>query len=258
MNRETKTVREQPSHLAVEGSSKAAKGFAAVTQFMHRDKSGQTPGSGLPAQLKSGVEALSGFPMDDVRVSYNSPAPARVGALAYAKGNQIHVGPGQEQHLPHEAWHVVQQKQGRVKPTLQAKGFVVNDNPSLEAEADTMGQRAAQLKTTSDLSPGPVYAPVSQYAGVMQRKIGLEFQAVKSILLKNITTNKKRLGGVKNEFNVEGDDATEKGKPPDLEIVTVAVDETPEGRKQLIKTMTNVVAFLNQIEDKLHFEKIKG
>lgn len=35
----------------------------------------------------------------------------------YSQGTDIHIGPGQEKHLPHEAWHVVQQKQGRVKPT---------------------------------------------------------------------------------------------------------------------------------------------
>jgi hypothetical protein len=257
MNREKKAVKEQSLHLPAEGA-KAAKGFAAVTQFARPDQPAQV-GNGLPAQLKSGVEALSGLSMNDVRVSYNSPAPARVGALAYAKGNQIHVGPGQEQHLPHEAWHVVQQKQGRVKPTLQAKGLAVNDNPGLEAEADTMGQRAAQLKTTSDLPPGPVFAPVSQYAGVMQRKIGLEFQAVNSIFLRNITENKERLGGIEGEFNIEGDDLlVDKDKPPDLEIVTEAVEETPAGREQLMKTMVNIVKFLSQIEDNLPLEKIKG
>ncbi|WPV01758.1 DUF4157 domain-containing protein [Mucilaginibacter sp. cycad4] len=225
---------------------------------MHPDKSGQTPGNALPAQLKSGVEALSGLPMDDVRVSYNSPAPARVGALAYAKGNQIHIGPGEEQHLPHEAWHVVQQKQGRVKPTLQAKGLAINDNPALEAEADMMGQRAAQLKTAGDLHVTPLYNPVSQYAGVVQRKIGLEFQAVNSIFLGNITENKERLGGIKGEFNVEGDDFADGNKPLDLEIVTEAVDENPAGREQLMKTMVNIVKFLSQIEDNLPLEKIKG
>jgi hypothetical protein len=68
--------------------------------------------SGLPVALKAGVEQLSGLAMDDVRVHRNSPEPARLGAFAYAQGSDIHLGPGQERHLPHEAWHVVQQKQG--------------------------------------------------------------------------------------------------------------------------------------------------
>jgi hypothetical protein len=98
--------------------------------------------TGLPDRLKAGVESLSGFAMDDVRVHYNSSKPAAVQAHAYALGADIHVAPGQEQHLPHEAWHVVQQKQGRVKPTLQMKGVAINDDAGLEREADGMGRMA--------------------------------------------------------------------------------------------------------------------
>jgi hypothetical protein len=102
--------------------------------------------TGLPDNLKSGIESLSGISMDNVRVHYNSSQPAQLNALAYAQGTDIHVAPGQEQHLPHEAWHVVQQAQGRVKPTLQMKGGVsvsVNDDTGLEHEADVMGAKAA-------------------------------------------------------------------------------------------------------------------
>ena len=96
--------------------------------------------TGLPDALKSGVESLSGLAMDDVRVHYNSSQPANLQALAYAQGTDIHVAPGQERHVPHEAWHVVQQKQGRVKPMMQMKdGVPVNDDKGLEHEADLMG-----------------------------------------------------------------------------------------------------------------------
>jgi hypothetical protein len=99
--------------------------------------------TGLPDGLKSGIESLSGISMDNVRVHYNSSQPAQFNALAYAQGSEIHVGPGQEQHLPHEAWHVVQQLQGRVQPTIQMKsGVPVNDDERLEAEADVMGVKA--------------------------------------------------------------------------------------------------------------------
>lgn len=101
----------------------------------------------LPDNLKSGVENLSGIAMDDVKVHYNSSEPAQMQAHAYAQGTDIHIGPGQEKHLPHEAWHVVQQKQGRVKPTMQMKGKVnVNDDTGLETEADVMGAKALQMK----------------------------------------------------------------------------------------------------------------
>lgn len=98
--------------------------------------------TGLPDKLKTGVESLSGLSLDDVRVHYNSPEPARLQALAYTRGTDIHIAPGQEGHLPHEAWHVVQQKQGRVRPTLQAKGASINDDRGLEREADLMGRKA--------------------------------------------------------------------------------------------------------------------
>ncbi len=98
--------------------------------------------TGLPDTLKAGVEGLSGMAMDDVQVHYNSSKPAQVQALAFTQGTDIYVGPSQERHLPHEAWHAVQQKQGRVKPTLQAKNASINDDKGLEKEADVMGARA--------------------------------------------------------------------------------------------------------------------
>ena len=101
--------------------------------------------TGLPDQLKAGIETLSGLELDHVRVHYNSSQPAQLNALAYAQGSDIHLAPGQEQHLPHEAWHIVQQAQGRVRPTLQLKnGVPVNDDAELEREADVMGARAVE------------------------------------------------------------------------------------------------------------------
>lgn len=101
--------------------------------------------TGMPDNLKNGIEQLSGFSMDDVRVHYNSSKPAQLQALAYAQGTDIHIAPGQEQCLPHEAWHVVQQKQGRVQPTLQLQGMNVNDDDALEREADIMGAEVLQI-----------------------------------------------------------------------------------------------------------------
>lgn len=107
--------------------------------------------TGLPDGLKSGLEHLSGFDLSPVRVHYNSPNPARVGALAYAQGANIHLGPGQERHLPHEGWHVVQQMQGRVRPTVQYKNAPINTDTSLEREADMMGCLAHRISIQSPL-----------------------------------------------------------------------------------------------------------
>lgn len=98
--------------------------------------------TGLPDNLKSGVEALSGYSLDNVRVHYNSSKPAAVQACAYTQGTDIHIAPGQERCLPHEAWHVTQQMSGRVTPTTSIGGIAVNDDDALEREADVMGARA--------------------------------------------------------------------------------------------------------------------
>ena len=103
---------------------------------------GMSNDTGMPDGLKSGIEGLSGRAMDDVRVHYNSDRPAMVQAHAYAQGTDIHLAPGQERHLPHEAWHVVQQAQGRVPQTTEVGGQPVNDDSGLEREADVMGQKA--------------------------------------------------------------------------------------------------------------------
>lgn len=113
-------------------------------------------GTGLPDNLKAGIESLSGISMDHVQVHRNSSKPAQLNAHAYARGGSIHLGPGQDKHLPHEAWHIVQQAQGRVKPTFQMKtGVQINDDQGLEQEADEMGAKALQMKATAGASAPP-------------------------------------------------------------------------------------------------------
>ena len=124
--------------------------------------------TGLPDQLKLGIEKLSGHSMDDVRVHYNSPKPAQLNAHAYAQGTDIHIAPGQDRHVPHEAWHIAQQKQGRVKPTMQMKGKInINDDSSLEKEADVMGGKALQMKEDKNIKKIP--NNLHTYTNVIQR-----------------------------------------------------------------------------------------
>lgn len=128
--------------------------------------------SSLPDNLKSGIESLSGVDVSDVRVHRNSSKPAQLNAHAYAQGNDIHLASGQEQRLPHEAWHVVQQRQGRVQPTMQMGGGVpVNDDEGLEKEADVMGAKAvvqgkfnkqAETSTSSGSMPNSTSNVTSQ------------------------------------------------------------------------------------------------
>ncbi|WP_204278956.1 hypothetical protein, partial [Klebsiella aerogenes] len=81
-----------------------------------------------------------------------------------AQGTDIHLAPGQERHLPHEAWHVVQQRSGRVRPTMRLGGTAINDDAGLEAEADRMGTRAAAMpampRHAAATRPSPRGAPL--------------------------------------------------------------------------------------------------
>lgn len=113
----------------------------------------QSNKTGLPNALKAGVEKLSGYSLEHVRVHYNSPKPAQLQALAYTQGTEVYVAPTQEKHLPHEMWHVVQQAQGRVKPTMHLQdGVAVNDDEGLEHEADVMGAKASTMRDAVPIS----------------------------------------------------------------------------------------------------------
>ncbi len=113
---------------------------------------------GLPSDLLNGFSASTGHDLSDVKVHQNSCKPAEVGALAYAQGNDIHLGAGQDKHLAHEAAHIVQQREGRVQANTEVNGMPVNNQASLEGEADSMGAKAAQMKsaetTTAKFSDG--------------------------------------------------------------------------------------------------------
>lgn len=106
-------------------------------------------GRPLPRRLRQALEHLSGYDLSDTRVHYDSPLPELVGARAFACGTTIYLQTGAAAALPHEAWHVVQQLQGRVQATrsleVAAQDLGINDQEELEQEADRMGARAARL-----------------------------------------------------------------------------------------------------------------
>ena len=142
---------------AADSSAQVQEAIQLQTIADHFLSSNTTPiqrnNTGLPDSLKHGIENLSGHKMDDVNVHYNSTRPKQLQAHAYAQGTDIHVASGQEKHLPHEAWHVAQQKQNRVKPTKQINGNVnINDDKGLEKEADVMGAKAANISNNEVVS----------------------------------------------------------------------------------------------------------
>ena len=170
----------QPRHKYEQEADRVAEESENLPEFSSeavQKKEEATPNqTGLPDNLKAGIENLSGYSLDDVQVHYNSPKPAQLQALAYTQGTEIHVAPGQETHLPHEAWHVVQQMQGRVKPTWQAQEVAINDDTILEHEADVMGKRVNNLddgnllgKTGCDSGMMENHSSSTSFSTVLQR-----------------------------------------------------------------------------------------
>ncbi len=109
-------------------------------------------GSPLPAGAKTKLEGLFGADFSDVRI-HNNSARMPAGATAYTTGSDIHIASGKYhpdtkagmEILGHEMAHVVQQRQGRVKLAPGSHGLNINADPALEAEAEAMGKKAAEL-----------------------------------------------------------------------------------------------------------------
>ena len=139
-------------------------------QMKKDDGNTSASSSSMQHNLRAGLEKLSGVDLSDVKVHQNSDKPPQIGALAYTQGNDIHIAPGQEKHLPHEGWHAVQQKQGRVTPTMQMKtGALVNDNAGLEKEADVMGAKAESVGSTESIVQLKKLPNMQQESKVIQR-----------------------------------------------------------------------------------------
>jgi len=109
-------------------------------------------GNPLPEAVQQKMEFSLGADFSNVRV-HEGPQAKAIGALAFTQGNHLHFSPGQynpnssqgQELLGHELTHVVQQRAGRVAAP-QGKNIPINADPSLEAEADRLGAKAAQGK----------------------------------------------------------------------------------------------------------------
>lgn len=133
--------------------------------FVREKKENRT---GIPTQLKERFEEKTGFTMDDVKVHYHSDKPAQLLALAYTKGNDVYVGPGQEKYLEHELGHVIQQKQGRVTADGHIGNIPVNSSPQLEQEADHFLSRAEPVHKKGLLSRQAIQRQSADMDGVAQ------------------------------------------------------------------------------------------
>ncbi len=197
----------------------------------NRQEGENTPsGDGLPENLKNGLEFLSGVSLSDVKLHKNSEKPQSVGALAYTQGNDIHIAPGQEKYLPHEGWHAVQQKQGRVEATVQMKsGTLLNDDTGLEKEADVMGSRAEREASESRI--------------IQSRQTGeLNSSEIKGNVIQRVTQQEGMELALKNT------------KKPDIaendEIIPAAYGETSQNVKKIQQILINMNYWTGKSGDK--------
>ena len=141
-------------------------------------------GQALPDDLRAKMESSFGTEFSAVRVHEGGAAPA-VGARAFAQGTDLHFAPGEYQPqstagqtlIGHELAHVVQQSQGRVSATAQTKpddgaAIRVNEDASLEREADEQGARAARGEPVGGHTGGATGAgspaPIQRATGPIQ------------------------------------------------------------------------------------------
>lgn len=154
-----------PGRTAADASPGSAPGGGALSS-----------GMALPEDVRGRMERSLGADFSAVRVHIGEAAPA-VGARAYAQGSDLHFAPGEYQPetargqelIGHELTHVVQQAEGRVPVTQQRKGQGMNDDSSLEREADERGAKAArgepaggETSSSGRVAAGPSSAPLQR------------------------------------------------------------------------------------------------
>ena len=116
----------------------------------------------LPEELQAKMETSFGSDFSNVKIHKNSKQAAKLNALAFTQGEQIHFAPGQfnphsnkgKNMIGHEFTHIIQQRQGIVQPTgIIAKNHLLNNSQRLEHQADRFGSRAVNGTTVNLFSP---------------------------------------------------------------------------------------------------------
>lgn len=156
--------------------------FATVKNETEKKTANHT---GIPNTMKKHFEKNSGYCLNDVRVHYHSDKPAQLQALAYTQGNRIYIAPGQEKHLAHELGHVIQQKKGIVRPTATINGMAVNQEKSLEKDADSWANKK---------SIAPYTNTAQMKKEVIQKQE--EYNTVTPVTMPNVFSREKRLIGM--------------------------------------------------------------
>jgi hypothetical protein len=151
-NSEEPAIRKARARRQLVGAEPQSRGPRTVFSSLGNQVISRRVAAGLPSALKASIEDLAGVSMAGVRVHPRSSAPEQHDAHSFTQGDDIHIGPGRDEDLPHEAWHVAQQRQGRVAPTGESLGAPLNHDGRLESEADAMGERASARQPSAQPS----------------------------------------------------------------------------------------------------------
>ncbi|KAB8153575.1 DUF4157 domain-containing protein [Kordia sp. TARA_039_SRF] len=186
-----------------------------TTKFSPPSTSGKQHKS-LPSNLQSNMESSFGHDFSNVGIHTNSQKAVQMNARAFTQNEQVHFAPGEfnpnsaggQNLIGHEFTHIAQQRAGVVKPTkMLKKGVMVNDDKSLESEADTFGKKAVRGEA------------ISKYrsAGLGMRSSMRTSQMMSNVIQRDIKgTGKLGFGEweidfTKNDATVAGGRATERG-----------------------------------------------
>lgn len=111
------------------------------------------PLADLPRNLQNKLEAAFGVDFSTVAIHKNSQEASNLDALAFTQGEKMHFAPGEfnpnsekgKNLIGHEFTHIVQQRNKRVVPThVLNKNWDLNEDKTLEKEADSLGKKAVQ------------------------------------------------------------------------------------------------------------------
>jgi hypothetical protein len=164
-----------PGRPARPGAPVTVPGRATIASAAAPPPAESGGGAPLPADVRATMEASFATDLGAVRI-HQDGAAAALGAIAYTRGDDIHFAPGAydpgstsgRELLGHELAHVVQQRRGRAPA---ARGALAVD-PSLEAEADDHGRRAARGEIVAS-APTAARTPSGTAA---QPKLGFEIE----------------------------------------------------------------------------------
>jgi len=165
------TAASEPAASAPAASAPAARDQPAADPFWFA--TGGT--NAIPDPLRGRLESSYQTDLSGVQLVESSREASALGADGFARGDEIHVAGGATDHLiAHEAAHVVQQREGRVEAAAQFRGVAINQDESLEREADHMADTAlagGAARTTPTTATAPASSTAQGYFSIDGKRV---------------------------------------------------------------------------------------